>query len=111
VLAPVALRGHDIPGMKIIEGITNRTSRPSHYTRGFATMLVLAEALRIAKNSGQLTGATVKNALETLRGFDPLGLTPPVTFTPEDHRGVLAVMLYRIKNGKPVLAAMPGLPR
>jgi len=111
LLEAVALHGQDVPGMKIIERITGHAPKSSHYIRGFATMLVLGEAVRLAKDSGQITGASVKSALETLRGFDPLGLTPPVSFFPDDHRGVLAVMLYRLENGKPVFAAAPGLPR
>jgi len=111
LLSPVVPFGQDVPGMKIIERFADHAQRPSHYIRGFATMLVLAKAIELAQYSGPVTGQSVKAALESLRDFDPLGLTPPVSFSPEDHRGVLAVMLYRFVNGKPVLAAVPGLPR
>jgi branched-chain amino acid transport system substrate-binding protein len=111
LLSAVVPFGQDVPGMKIIAGFAAGAQRSSHYIRGFSAMLVLAKAIEFAQYSGEVTGQSVKAALESLRDFDPLGLSPPVSFSPEDHRGVLAVLLYRFENGKPVLAAAPGLPR
>lgn len=88
--------GADVPGMKIIEELTKGQPVMTHYVRGFASMYVMAEALRIAAEKGPLTGPSIKAAAETLRDFDPLGLTPAISFFPDDHRPNLSVYIYRL---------------
>ena len=58
----------------------------------------MAEALKRA--GGQTSGPDIKAAMETLRDFDPMGLTPPISYFPGDHRPNMTVMLFTIQNGK-----------
>jgi branched-chain amino acid transport system substrate-binding protein len=92
--------GQDVPGMKIIEEMTKGQPQMTHYIRGFASMLTMAEAIRIAAEKGEVTGPAIKEASETLRNYDPMGLTPPVSFYVDDHRPNMAVNIFLMNNGK-----------
>jgi branched-chain amino acid transport system substrate-binding protein len=48
------------------------------------------------------TGESVKKALESLREFETWGITPPFTYTSEDHRPTNRARLVLIKDGKVV---------
>lgn len=89
----------DSEGNKLIRQLTNDEYQMTHYIRGFVSMLVMAEGIRLAAEKGEITGPAIKDALETLRDFDPMGLTPPVSFFPDDHRPNMAVNLFRLKDG------------
>ena len=59
-------------------------------------MYVMAEAIRIASEKGELNGPGIRDAARTLRDFDPMGLTPPISYYPDDHRPHMSVNLYRL---------------
>ena len=86
--------------MKAIMEITDNKPQMTHYTRGFVSVLVMAEGLKRANANGPVTGESLKTALETLRDFDPMGLAPLISYFPDDHRPNMAVFLYVIKDGK-----------
>jgi branched-chain amino acid transport system substrate-binding protein len=68
----------------------------------FASAMI--EAIRIAiDNVGyeNLDGRAVKEAWESIKDFDPLGIKK-LTYTPEDHRGSAAVRIYEVQSGKVV---------
>ena len=48
------------------------------------------------------TGERVKTVLETLREWDTWGITPPFTYTNEDHRPTNRARFVLIKDGKVV---------
>jgi len=110
-LQTAVVYGQDVPGMAAIEKMTGGTPKMTHYIRGFASMLVMAEGLKIAAAKGELTGPAIKAALETLRDFDPMGLTPPISFFPNDHRPNMAVFIYKVEDGKMVEVARESLER
>ena len=95
-----AVYGQDVPGMKAIMEITDNKPQMTHYTRGFVSVLVMAEGLKRAAANGPITGESLKTSLETLRDFDPMGLAPLISYFPDDHRPNMAVFLYVIKDGK-----------
>lgn len=103
--------GQDVPGMKLIIELTGGQPKMTHYVRGFASMLVMAEGIKRAQAKGKLTGESIKAALETLRDYDPMGLTPPISFFPDDHRPNMSVVLYRIENGRMKYLATQTLER
>lgn len=61
----------------------------SYYNLGVATMTLAVEGARLAlKEFGApLTGEKLKQGLEMIKDFDAQGLTPPFTFTAQDHQG------------------------
>ena len=110
-LQAAAVYGDDVPGMKLIKEVTKGEYQNTHYVRGWVSMMVLCEALKIADKKGQLTGPGVKAALETFRDFDTGGLTSKITFTATDHRPNMSAKVYEYKGGKMVLKTTTELPR
>ena len=71
-----------------------------HYTQGWWTMAVMAEGIRMTiANGEELTGENVKANLETLSHFETGGITAPITFTTEDHRGNRSLVVYAVEDG------------
>jgi branched-chain amino acid transport system substrate-binding protein len=95
-----AVYGMDVPGMKVIEKLTDGKPQMTHFTRGFVSVLTMAEGMKRAAANGPITGETIKTSMETLRDFDPMGLAPLISFFPDDHRPNTAVFLYTFKDGK-----------
>jgi len=59
------------------------------YGQGWAMTHILFEGIRrAAAGGGEVRGAAIREALESLRDFDMRGVTVPVTFTPRDHLGI-----------------------
>lgn len=95
-----AVYGQDVPGMKAIEKITDNKPQMTHFTRGFVSILAMAEGMKRAAANGPITGEAIKTSLETIRDFDPMGLAPLISYFPDDHRPNMAVFLYTVKDGK-----------
>lgn len=106
-----AVYGADVPGMAAIKAITNNEVQMSHFTRGFVSVLVMAEGMKRAAANGPVTGEAIKTALETMRDFDPMGLAPAISYFPDDHRPNMAVFLYEIKDGKMTFVKEENLER
>ena len=73
------------------------TYRMPQYMRGFASTLVVAEALKKAvENVGyeNLDSETMKEAMETINDFRPAGMRTGYTWTPTDHQGLHAARWY-----------------
>ncbi len=94
------LFGDDVPGMKAIREATAGEAKVTHFVRGWVSMMVLCEGLRRAQTQGGITGPAIKRGLETLRDFDPQGLMPAISFTPQDHRPSTAVRIYEFSRGR-----------
>lgn len=99
------------PGTELIRKLTNGQPQMTHYIRGFASVLVMAEGMKRAAAKGPLTGPSIKEAVETLQDYDPMGLTPPVSFSPGDHRPNMAAVLFKVQGGKLVKLATSTLER
>jgi branched-chain amino acid transport system substrate-binding protein len=70
------------------------------FTQGWWTMAVMAEGIRRTLEAGQeLTGPNIKSALEMLDGFDTGGVSVPLTFGPDDHRGSKGLRLFVVEDG------------
>jgi len=96
--------GTNVPGMKKILDFNkgkdiSSPPRDAVYVRGWASMLVITEALKRADKAGQLNGEGIKKAFETLSNFDMGGLACNVTYTASDHRPCTTTPIYEIKNG------------
>jgi len=102
---PFAPPTHDAAGLADIraylaskgESIEDRTNA---YTQGWWTFEVFGEALRRVTAAGdELTGENIRAALESIRDFDTGGVTVPISFSPDDHRGSKGLRLYRVEDG------------
>ncbi|TVQ95364.1 MAG: ABC transporter substrate-binding protein [Desulfovibrionales bacterium] len=103
--------GTDVPGMEVIKEMTGGRPQMTHYIRGFASMYVMAEAIRIAAEKGPLTGRAIRDASRALRDFDPMGLTPPISFFEDDHRPNMVVYIYQLFEDRMEMLAEQELER
>ena len=101
----------EVPGAALVRKITGGEYKMTHFLRGFASMLVMAEGMKRAAEKDELDGPGIKAALETLRDYDPMGLTPPISYYPDDHRPTMSVFLYRYMDGAMERIASPELER
>ncbi|HVS62162.1 MAG TPA: ABC transporter substrate-binding protein [Thermoanaerobaculia bacterium] len=70
------------------------------YGQGWWVMALMTEGIRRAAESGEVTGESIKAALETLDGYETGGVTAPVTYTPTDHRGIKGMRIFQVQDGK-----------
>ena len=60
----------------------------------------MAEGIRRTLERGlELTGPNIKASLETLDEFDTGGVSVPITFTADDHRGSKGLRIYIVEDG------------
>jgi branched-chain amino acid transport system substrate-binding protein len=75
--------------------------RDIFYVQGWYTMHVMAEGIARAVESGEeVTGASIRTALEEMDPVDTGGVSEPIEFSPESHRGMSGSNLYRMEGGE-----------
>jgi len=114
VMAGSVTYGANVPGMKLLKEITGNKPVPTPFIRGYVSMMVLVEALKRADKAtgGNITGESVKAALETFKDFDTGGLTPgKITYTSTDHRPFMEVNIVELQKGKLVSKKIVAPPR
>lgn len=99
-LQGAAIYGQPSAGMDLIRKLTKDEPQMTHYVRGFVSAMVMCEGMKMAKAGGEVTGESIKAALETMRDFDPMGLAPAVSYFADDHRPNLSVNICTFKDGK-----------
>ncbi len=92
--------GHDAPAKWLKDHGSSLEAKGVHYVQGWWTMAVMAEGIKRAAAKGDVSGEAIKAALETIKNFDTGGVTAPITFTPQSHRGNKALRIYEVKDGK-----------
>jgi branched-chain amino acid transport system substrate-binding protein len=101
---PIAFYGQNVPGMNKIVKAHDKW-HPYHYptllyVEGWANVLILTVALKIADDAGKLTPGGLKKAFESFRNFNTGGLTPPISYFEHDHRATTESRIYKISDGK-----------
>ena len=102
---PWAPLTNDVPGVRDIRGYLESrgedySEKTNAYTQGWWTVGLFVEGIRRVLDAGQeLTGENIKNAIESIDGLDTGGASPPLTYTPTDHRGSKGLRLFRAENG------------
>lgn len=75
----------------------------SLYGNGLYIATVMEEAIRqaleIVGDDGEVTGEVMKQALESIEGYEGYGVACPITITEKDHSGNRAVNIYEIRDG------------
>lgn len=130
---PHAYYGEPVPGMKkMFDALrrfhgkepnfqwgTTQTPFIASYVRGWMNVYLLKRALEIivenydtyTRTYGGITGPAIKAALESIRGWDPEGLTPRISITADDHRPSTTTRIFVVKNGRITLAASVSVER
>ena len=82
-----------------------------HFVQGWYTMQLMARGLeRALAASPELTGRGLRDALETLGSVDTGGVTGPIHFSAESHRGARTAGVYVVEHGKLVERAAAVAP-
>lgn len=102
---PFAPVSADVPGLvpvsEAIGGEQKLAQTHVHYVQGYYTMDALIEGIRQALESGdELTGETLKTALEEAPAVDTGDVTAPLDWTADRHAGLDSARLYEFKGGK-----------
>jgi branched-chain amino acid transport system substrate-binding protein len=72
-----------------------------HFVQGWYTMQVMVKGIEKVLNEGnELTGPNLRAALETMPAVDTGGVTGPIKFSAQSHRGSTASSIYRVSGGK-----------
>ena len=99
----VAPWGDDVAGMETLRAVSRQSdpsgerTRPVHYTRGVCAAFFMRDAMARAAEEGEITGAAIKAAFESMRDHVPAeleGVCLPSSWTATDHRGTTTVELY-----------------
>ncbi len=94
----------DAPGMATLKQISAvsgdaNTYRPVHYLAGVCSAMYMVEAMEWAAKNGGVTGPNVQKGMYQKKDWVPAGMDGvclPSTWTPEDHRGLMSVNIYRM---------------
>ncbi|MBX2803470.1 MAG: ABC transporter substrate-binding protein [Myxococcales bacterium] len=105
---PFAIPTEELPGSKdareyLASQGGSLQEKGLHYTQGWWTMGVMLEGVDRAIQANpeaELSGEAIRSALETLKDYDTGGITAPITFTAESHRGNDALRLHKVVHGK-----------
>jgi branched-chain amino acid transport system substrate-binding protein len=100
--APVA---DDVPGLipaaEAIGGAKKLADTNVHYVQGYYTMDAMLAGIQAALESGgELTGESLKAALEEAKPLDTGEVSAPLDWTAERHAGLDSARLYEFKGGK-----------
>lgn len=86
---------------QFLEGTAgNLEEKGVHYVQGWYTMALMAEGIKRAAGSGEVTGESLKTALEELPAFDTGGLSAPIDFSADSHAGMPGAKLYTVEEGR-----------
>jgi branched-chain amino acid transport system substrate-binding protein len=71
------------------------------FGQGWTMMRIMLEGVRRTVADGkELTGENIRASMESIRDFDTGGVTPPITFGPDEHHGMRGMRLYKVEGGK-----------
>lgn len=71
-----------------------------HFAQGWYTMAVMAEGIKRAAEKGEVTGESLKAALEEMEPFETGGVSAPIDFGPDNHAGMKGSKLFEVKGGE-----------
>ncbi|MES2974731.1 MAG: ABC transporter substrate-binding protein [Pseudomonadota bacterium] len=78
----------------------------SNFVQGYVNAMVLVEALK--KAGPNPTGEKIRDAMNNIKNFDTKGITPPLTFAADRHKGTNGVKIYRINAERKVYEPIGG---
>ncbi len=89
----------DNPGLERVRAIAGGDDyQVLSYISGVCSAAYMLEAIEGAAAAGDITGPSIRDYLESQTDWVPEGLEGvcfPSTWTPEDHRGLMTVAIYR----------------
>jgi branched-chain amino acid transport system substrate-binding protein len=107
MVQPFAPPNSGVPGLEDIETFLSEQGSSLqeeglHYAQGWYTMHVMAEGIATALADGDLSGAAIREALETMGPVDTGGVIGEgaVEFSGDSHRGSSSTGIYDVQGGQ-----------
>lgn len=100
--APVSARvsGHDDIRAYLSSRGVALSDVSVQFVQGWAAMSLLVDAMEHLSDVGaEISGPNLRVALESFDEVDTGDLLPPISFSPDDHSGTSAVIVYEVENG------------
>ncbi len=102
-MLPFLFTDESIPGIKEIREYNKRKKINiggyiHRYIQGWATAKVMAEGIR--RSGNDISGPGIRKGLESIRNYSTGGITAPVTFTSDNHKGTDKLKIGQVKNGR-----------
>jgi branched-chain amino acid transport system substrate-binding protein len=100
--APVTVdaSGFDDPAAFLEEEGGTLEEKTLHYAQGWYTMAVMTEALgQVLDAGGEVTGASLREALESMPTFDTGDVTAPIDFSADSHAGMTSSRMFQVSGG------------
>lgn len=91
--------------VKYLEGKNqDPATKGTSWVQGWMVMHVMAEGMEKAADGGEITGKSIREALETMGGIDTGGVVGDgtVEFSAESHRGSTSTGVYKAEGGEMV---------
>ena len=100
----------EIPGVERMRNITlkfhpgtEKPYRSKYYTAGWIMGMLFTEGMKRAGR--ELDNEALVTALESIKDYDAWGLTGPITYGPDDHKGQEYGILYKADVEKGIVRA------
>ena len=71
-----------------------------HYSQGWYTMAVMVQGLLQAAEEGEITGESLKAALEEMGPVETGEVSAPVDFSADSHKGMLEAPVFQVEDGE-----------
>ena len=102
-MLPFLFTDESIPGIKEIREYNKRKKIDiggyiHRYIQGWVTAKVMAEGIR--RSGNDMSGPGIRKGLESIRNYSTGGITAPVTFTLDNHKGTDKLKMGQVKNGR-----------
>jgi branched-chain amino acid transport system substrate-binding protein len=98
--ATATAQGLEAPRSYLQSSGGNIDEKGVHYVQGWYTMALMSEGIRRAAEKGDVTGESLKAALEEMGSFNTGEVTAPIDFSADSHAGMPGTKLYQVKDGK-----------
>jgi branched-chain amino acid transport system substrate-binding protein len=94
------VQGHEEPDKWLKENGSSLAEKGLHFSQGWWTMAVMSEGIKRVLDEGkEVNGENIKAALESIKDFETGGVTSPISFSADSHRGNNSLRIYVVENG------------
>ena len=90
----------DNPGVEPVVEASGNADVDGHYLQGWYYMDLMGTAIGNVMDAGQeVTGPNIATMLEEMEPFETGGVSPPIDFTAESHKGMTSAPIFQVSDG------------
>jgi branched-chain amino acid transport system substrate-binding protein len=93
----------DNPGVETVleAGDVSEADVDGHFLQGWYYIDLLATAIgNVIEAGDEVTGPNIATMLEEMEPFETGGVSPPIDFTEESHKGMLVAPIFQVTDGE-----------